>query len=110
MKSKTLLLLAFAIGFFACKKENDKTMYKGEVVSQPNYCTSGTGFPFIIKYLDKINHSDSVITITLPVQYKFINQKIEFEMRNLTSQDERIACTDLFNIPKQVLIFNVSPN
>lgn len=92
------------------KKENDKTMYKGEVISQPNYCTSGTGFPFIIKYIDSMNHSDSIITITLPIQYKFINQKIEFEMRNLTSQEETIACTNLFTIPKQVVIFNVSPN
>lgn len=110
MKRKTLLLLAFVMALFSCKKENDKIMYKGEVISQPNYCTSSTGFPFIIKYLDNMNHSDSIITITLPIQYKFISQKIKFEMRNLTSQDERIACTNLFNVPKQVVIFNVSPN
>ncbi|MEO6330262.1 MAG: hypothetical protein ABIO55_15115 [Ginsengibacter sp.] len=75
----------------------------GEVISQPNYCTSSTGFPFIIKYLDKMNHSDTIITITLPIQFKFIGQKIEFEMRELTLQDERIACTNLFDIPKQTI-------
>ena len=108
MRCKTLLALAFTMIFFCCKKEKDKIIYTGEVISQPNYCTSSKGFPFIIKYLDKKNHSDTVITITLPIQYKFIGQKIKFEIRDLTSQDERIACTDLFDIPKQVIIFNVS--
>lgn len=108
MKCKVLLSLAFITISFCCKKENHKIMYTGEVISQPNYCTSSTGFPFIIKYLDKIDHSDTIITITLPIQYKFIGQKIKFEIRDPTTQDERIACTDLFDIPKQVIIFNVS--
>jgi hypothetical protein len=109
MKLKILLSLSVAIIFFCCKKEKDKIVYMGEVISQPNYCTSSTGFPFIIKYLDRTNHSDSIITTTLPTQYKFIGQKIKFELRKLTSQDEGIACTDLFSIPRQVIIFNVSP-
>lgn len=108
MRYKTLLSLAFTIMSVCCKKEKDKIIYTGEVISQPNYCTSSTGFPFIIKYLDKMDHSDTIITITLPIQYKFIGQKIKFEFRELTSQDEKIACTDLFDIPKQVIIFNVS--
>ena len=108
MRCKTLLSLAFSIIFLCCKKEKEKIIYTGEVISQPNYCTSSTGFPFIIKYLDKMSHSDTIITITLPIQYKFIGQKIKFEIRDLTSQDERIACTNLFIIPKQVIIFNVS--
>ena len=49
------------------------------------------GFPFIIKYLDKMDHSDTIITITLPIQYKFISQKIKFEFPELTSQDEKIT-------------------
>lgn len=108
MRCKTFFSLAFSIIFLCCKKEKEKIIYAGEVISQPNYCTSSTGFPFIIKNLDKMNHSDTIITITLPIQYKFIGQKIKFEIRDLTTQDERIACTDLFDIPKQVIIFNVS--
>lgn len=110
MKIKPLLSLALLIMLSSCTKKNSTFIYKGVVISQPNYCTSGTGFPFIIKYIDKMNRSDSIITATLPIQYKFIGQKIKFEMRDLISQDERIACTNLFNIPKQVIIFNVSPN
>lgn len=108
MRCRILLALAFSVVLFCCKKEKDKIIYSGEVISQPNYCTSSTGFPLIIKYLDEINHSDTIITITLPIQYKFIGQKIKFQIRNLTSQDERIACTNLFDIPRQVIIFNVS--
>ena len=108
MKCKTLLSLAFSIIFLCCKKEKEKIIYSGEVISQPNYCTSSTGFPFIIKYLDKMNYSDTIITISLPIQYKFIGQKIKFEIRDLTSGDERIACTALFTTPKQAIIFNVS--
>ena len=51
-----------------------------------------------------MSHSDTIITITLPIQNKFIGQKIKFEIRDLTSQDERIACVNLFDIPKQVII------
>jgi hypothetical protein len=109
MKYQIVLSLAFTILLFCCKKENDKFKFKGEVISQPNYCTSSTGFPFVVKYLGRMNQSDTIITTTLPIQYKFIGQKIEFEMRNLTSQDERIACTNLFAIPNQVVILNVSP-
>ena len=99
MRYKTLLSLAFSIIFLCCKKEKEKIMYTGEVISQPNYCTSSTGFPFIIKYLDKMSHSDTIITITLPIQYKFIGQKIKFEIRDLTSQDERIACANFNEEP-----------
>lgn len=109
MKFKTLLSLVLTIIFLSCKKEKNKIIYKGEVISQPNYCTSGKGFPFVIKYLNGMNNSDTVITITLPIQFKFIGQKIKFETRELNSKDERLACTDLFDIPKQVVIFNVSP-
>ena len=93
---------------WSCRKKIDSVRYKGEVISQPNYCTSSTGFPFIIKYLNGNNILDSSITINLPTQYKFIGQKITFEMRELNSQDEKIACTNLFIIPKQMVIFNVS--
>ena len=110
MKSKTFLLLVFVIGVFSCKKENDKIIYQGEVITQPNYCTSSTGFPFIISYTSATNQIDSFITTTLPIPYKFIGQKIKFEKRELNSQDEKIACTNLFGIPKQLVIFNVSPN
>ena len=94
----------------SCSKGTDKVKIKGEVIRQPNYCTSSTGFPFIIKYTTITNQVDSFITTTLPVSYKFIGKKIEFEMREFNSQDEKIACTNLFGIPKQAVIFNVSPN
>lgn len=110
MEIKPLLSLVLLMVFFACTKSNEKFIYKGEVTSQPNYCTSSTGFPFIIKYIDKMNRSDSIITTTLPIPYKFIGQKLKFEMREPTSQDEGLACTLLFTTPKQMVIFNVSSN
>ena len=108
MKGKRLVLLVLVVGLFSCKKENDKVVYEGQVVGQPNSCTSSTGFPFIINYTTTTNQKDSIITITLPIPFKFIGQKIKFEIRDLNSQDERIACTDLFVMPKQAVIFNVS--
>jgi hypothetical protein len=109
MKPSVFLLIIIGNVFFACEKRVEKVIYNGEVVSQPNYCTSSTGFPFIIRYSDKFNSTDSIITVTLPTQYKFLGQKIKFELQNLTSQDERIACTNLYNIPRQAIIFNVLP-
>ena len=109
MKNKSFLLLVLIVGLVSCKKENNKIHY-GEVASQPNYCTSSTGFPFVIKYTSTTNQIDSFITTTLPIQYKFKDQRIKFEIRELNSQEERIACTYLFDIPKQLVIFNVSAN
>lgn len=94
----------------SCDKGTAKVKFRGEVIHQPNYCTSGTGFPFIIKYTTTSNLTDSFITTTLPTQYKFIGQKIEFEMREPTSHDAGLAYTLLFTIPKQMIIFNVSSN
>lgn len=102
----TFLLLA-CLTFSSCKKSNTSIRYKGEVSSQPNYCTCSTGFPFIIKYTSSANVQDSIITTTLPVQYKLIGQKIEFSMRELNTQDERIVCNGLYTVPKQVVIFDV---
>ena len=110
MQGKKLVLLVLVIGLFSCKKENDKIVYEGQVIRQPNSCTSSTGFPFIINYTTTTNQIDSFITTTLPIPYKFIGQKIKFEIRELNSQEERIACTALFVTPKQAVIFNVSPN
>lgn len=104
----TLFLLG-CLAFSSCKKSDTTIQYKGEVSGQPNYCTSSTGFPFVIKYVRSSNIQDSLITITLPVEHKFIGQKIEFNIRNLTSQDERIVCDGLHTMPKQVVIFNVKP-
>ncbi len=108
MQCKRLILIVLVVGLFSCKKENEKVVYKGQVVGQPNSCTSSTGFPFIIYYTTITNQKDSLITTTLPIPFKFIGQKIEFEIRDLNSQDERIACTALFIMPKQAVIFNVS--
>jgi hypothetical protein len=106
MNNLNFLLFACAI-FFSCSKSDNPIRYKGEVVSQPNYCTSSTGFPFIIKYLNTANPMDSIITTTLPTQYKLLGLKIEFSERDVTSQDEVLLCNDLYNIPKQVVVFNV---
>lgn len=105
---KTLaIVLAFLISVGSCKKHSNPIRYYGEVISQPNYCTSSTGYPFIIQYSNN-NTVDTIITITLPTQYKFIGQKIQFEMRELNAQDERVLCTNLFTVPRQVVIYNVS--
>lgn len=101
------LLFACFIFFFACSKSKSPIRYKGEVVQQPNYCTSSTGFPFIIKYINEFQNFDSVVTINLPTQYKFIGQKIEFEMRDITVRDEKLICNGLFTIPRQVILLNV---
>lgn len=105
----TKLLLACSLLFLACSKSKIPIRYKGEVIQQPNYCTSSTGFPFIIKYTNEFQKSDSVITINLPTQYKFIGQKIEFEMRDTTASDEKIICNGLFTVPRQVILLNVKP-
>lgn len=102
-----VIVLSFLTSISSCRKQSSQFRYYGEVIAQPNYCTSSKGYPFIIKY-SKNNTTDTVITITLPIQYKFIGQKIKFEMRELNFQDERIACTSLFIIPQQVVICNVS--
>jgi hypothetical protein len=106
----TSLVAATLVILLSCSKSSTKKIYKGEVVRQPNYCTSGTGYPFIIKYTNSGNSIDSFITATLPTPHKFLGQKIQFEFRELTERDERIACTNLFSIPKQFVIFNVSSN
>ena len=110
MNIKTNFIFFALLILLSCRKETDKIKIKGEVISQPNYCTSSTGFPFIIRFTSTTNQIDSFITTTLPVPYKFIGQKIEFEVRELNSQDEKIACTDLFGIPRQAVIFNILPN
>jgi hypothetical protein len=75
MNSLKFLLLA-CLTLFVCSKSDNPIRYKGEVVSQPTYSTSSAGFPFIIKYMTKDNHMDSVITITLPTQYKSQGKKL----------------------------------
>ncbi|MDP1764792.1 MAG: hypothetical protein Q8L07_12995 [Sediminibacterium sp.] len=109
MKQKNILLLSVLILTFACSKKDNAIVYKGEVIRQPNSCTSGAGFPFIIKYVNTNNQVDSFITTTLPIPYHFLNTKIVFEIRETRSSDEKIACTDLISIPKQMVIYNVSP-
>jgi hypothetical protein len=99
-----LIIVTF---FLSCSKNNNNNVYDGEVIRQPNYCTASTGFPFIIQFTNQENDVDSLITTTLPSQYKFIGQKIKFEFRDLNPFDERLACSTLFSIPKQKFIFNV---
>ncbi len=87
---------------FSCKK-NNHIKYYGEVTSQPNYCSSITGYPFII-YYQKDAYIDSFITATLLAQFKILHTKIIFEMREINNSDASIACTGPFTFPKQLVI------
>ena len=106
------LMMVIAVSFtvLSCEKENSEgPIYIGEVIQQRNDCTGSTGFPFIIKY-SQGNEIDSLITLTLPTEFKLIGTRITIQMRNLNSTDEIIPCNSLSTHPNQKIIFNVKYN
>src|SRR3979411_504829 len=108
MKRIIILMICFSLHAVSCHKPNNSTRYIGKIISQPNYCTSATGYPFIIEYTNNSNVLDSFITATLPAEFKILGQRIQFNIRELRPGDEYIACLGLYAFPNQLVIYNVS--
>ena len=108
MKPPIPLIVCFLLLALSCHKPNDSPRFHGKVISQPNHCTSGTGYPFIIECTNSLNILDSFITATLPAEFKILGQRIQFDVREPRDGDEYIVCTGPYIIPHQFVIYNVS--
>lgn len=105
MKAIHFLLLTILLLSFSCRKDVPE-LFNGNV-DQSISCSGSTGFVFIIKYQNASNIEDSFATLTLPTQFKLLNTKIKFEMRDLKEGDESMFCNALIIAPKQKIIYNV---
>ena len=108
MNGNNILIVCVLLLAFSCHKLNNSTRYKGKIISQPNYCTSSTGYPFIIEYTNSSNVLDSFITATLPAEFKILGQRIQFEIREPHEGDEYLVCTGPYIILHQFVTYNVS--
>ena len=108
MKPHSILIVCSLLLAFSCHKPDSATRYKGKIISQPNFCTSATGYPFIIEYTNSSNIADSFITATLPAAFKILGQRIQFEIREPHDGDEYLVCTGPYIILQQFVIHNVS--
>ena len=112
---RTLSLLLLATSFILttgmkCKKDIiTDNIYNGIVKRELNNC-SGEGGPPLVIYISNNITYDSVSTLTLPNKYWIPEKKIKLKIRELKNGDNYIPCSLLINIPKPVVVFDVTEN
>ena len=95
----------------SCKKADTSPFYTGVIRRQTTDCTSGSGYPFIIK-VENSPLYDSIYTSTLPHEYWLLSggRNIKFRIRGYNDQEELLLCNATVMAPKFYVIYDVSRN